>query len=105
MNRRYCVRGKERIFRPAEVPKNKYDSSVTPRVPARTIYTVLFLISWKRPPGRGQKGSRLHKTQKKLVSSPTTKRLEVFGTMRADFIVCGIGSDVRDFLDNKGAVY
>jgi hypothetical protein len=56
-------------------------------------------------PQRGQKGSRLHKTQKKLVSSPTTKGLEVFGTMRADFIVCGIGSDVRDFLDNKGAVY
>jgi hypothetical protein len=30
-----------------------------------------------------------------------TKRLEVFGTMRADFIVCEIGSDARGFLDNK----
>jgi hypothetical protein len=32
------------------------------------------------------------------------KRLEVFSTMRADFVMCGIGSDARAFLHNKGAV-
>jgi hypothetical protein len=41
---------------------------------------------------------------KKLVFCPTTKRLETFGTMRAEFPLCGIGSDARGFLCNKGAV-
>jgi hypothetical protein len=50
------------------------------------------------------KGSRLYKRQKKLVFCPTTKRLEAFGTMRADFLMCGIGSEARGFLNNKGAV-
>jgi hypothetical protein len=35
---------------------------------------------------------------------PTIKRLEAFGMMRADFLVCGIGSDATGFLHNKGAV-
>ena len=35
---------------------------------------------------------------------PTTKRLEAGGTMRADFLMCGIGSDARGFLHNKRAV-
>jgi hypothetical protein len=51
-----------------------------------------------------QKGSRLYKRQKKLVFCPMTKRLEAFGTMRADFLLCGMGSDARGFLHDKGAV-
>jgi hypothetical protein len=30
--------------------------------------------------------------------------LETGGTMRADFLMCGIGSDARGFLHNKRAV-
>ena len=37
--------------------------------------------------GRVQEGSRLYKRQKKPVFCPTTKRLDAFGTMRADFLV------------------
>ena len=50
--------------------------------------------------------SRIYNTKdkKKPVFCPTTKRLEAFGTMRSDFLVCGIGNDARGFLHNKGAV-
>ena len=51
-----------------------------------------------------QKGSRLYKRQKKLIFYPTTKRLEAFVTMRANFLMCGIGSEVHGFLNNKGTV-
>ena len=54
--------------------------------------------------GSGREGSRLYERQKKLVFYPTTKRLKAFGTMRADFLMCGIGSDACGFLFNKGAV-
>jgi hypothetical protein len=43
-------------------------------------------------------GSRLYKRQKKLVFCPTTERLEVFATMRVDFLMCVIGSDARGLL-------
>jgi hypothetical protein len=45
------------------------------------IFRKQTLHSFRR---RGQKGSRLYKTQKNLVFCPTTKRLEACGTMRPD---------------------
>jgi hypothetical protein len=42
--------------------------------------------------------------QKKPAFSPTTKRLEALGTMRADILRCGIGSDACGSLSNKAAV-
>jgi hypothetical protein len=55
---------------------------------------------------QGTKGGRVYTKDKKsiIVFYPATKRLEVFGTMRANFLMCGIGSDGRGFLHNKGAV-
>jgi hypothetical protein len=53
----------------------------------------------------GTKGGRVYTKDKKsiIVFYPATKRLEVFGTMRANFLMCGIGSDGRGFLHNKAA--
>jgi hypothetical protein len=48
--------------------------------------------------GTAKGGSRLYKRQKKLVFCPTTERLEVFATMRVDFLMCVIGSDARGLL-------
>ena len=45
---------------------------------------------------KGKRG-RVYTNDKKLVFSPTTKRLETGGTMRVDFLMCGIGSDARGF--------
>jgi hypothetical protein len=51
-------------------------------------------------PGDHQKGSRLYKNkrQKKLVFRQTTKRLEAFGKMGADFLTCAIGRGACSFL-------
>jgi hypothetical protein len=38
---------------------------------------------------------------KKLVFCSATKRLETFGTMSADFLMCGIGSDAHGFLQQQ----
>jgi hypothetical protein len=68
-------------------------------------------IDWRVARGekafeQGTKGGRVYTKDKKsiIVFYPATKRLEVFGTMRANFLMCGIGSDGRGFLHNKGAV-
>jgi hypothetical protein len=55
-------------------------------------------------PGHWKKGDRGYTKDKRLVFRPTTKRLEAFGRMRAKLPMCGIGSDARGFLCNKGAV-
>ena len=46
--------------------------------------------------GKGKGVASIQMT-KELVFSPTTKRLETGGTMRVDFLMCGIGSDARGF--------
>ena len=64
-------------------------------------YGIGHLAKMVDPAGttRQQKGgSRLYKRQKKLVFCPTTERLEVFATMRVDFLMCVIGSDARGLL-------
>ena len=48
----------------------------------------IFFVGYFLFEGRKEEGLRLYKNerQKKPVFCPTTKRLEVFGTMRADFL-------------------
>ena len=46
----------------------------------------------------GGKGKGVASIQMTKISvQPTTKRLETGGTMRVDFLMCGIGSDARGF--------
>jgi hypothetical protein len=49
-----------------------------------------------------RKGSRLYKLQKTIVLCPANRRLEAFGTMKADFLMRRIGGDARGFLCSKG---
>jgi hypothetical protein len=41
---------------------------------------------------------------KEISILPNDSTIGSFGTMRTDFLMCGIGSDARGFLYNEGAV-
>jgi hypothetical protein len=52
----------------------------------------------------GQRGRVDTKDKGNQVFCTTIKRLEALGTMRADFLMCGMGSQARGFLYDRGAV-
>jgi hypothetical protein len=76
-----------------------------PPSPKAGRWSLALCENVEAPGACGQKGgvASIQKT-KETRFCPTTKRLEAFGTMRADFFMCGIGSDARGFLHDKGAV-
>ena len=66
---------------------------------------IKYLISTSAVLSYGkQRGSRLYKRQKKLVFAQRLNDWKRSATRRADFLMCGIGSEARGFLHNKGAV-
>jgi predicted metal-dependent hydrolase len=74
-----------------------YRIEVTETASGEMEFSHIFLVpaahQAKRREVRVQKGSRLYKTQKKLVFCPTTKRLKACATMRVDFLRCVVYHD------------